>query len=287
MSTFASSNEMPLARYVEVCGIPIIARLQTRSTSKRRNFPSLLSSDLLGDTPELDLSSEQKSILLAIKAMTYLSCLPYIENNIVYPLWHAHPSKHREIRRLEKIVKNLTRSNPLRHKFLGSQKIADSMVRGKGEWARVSFTMLFTLSVIQQYRQLIYPNREVSPFVERGIALLYWRRQTYLDINAAVWHEESKTLGTHSRLNAAAELRDMLLEFEQFLAAQAQQDVQSFIACCGQALGLVKQISMEKHVYATYRRLFISNGFLIPRINWQMRSILSEQTYARYLGAFQ
>lgn len=260
------------------------ARCQVSYKESKKTTTTILPGVFSGGPEELLLSREHRAAVETVQALSYLKTLLFIDRYLVFPAWHSNNRPQHKGSRLARHIKTVEREVG-RHDYVASECFYRYFIRNKCDWSRYSLTVLFDLSVIRQYRQLIHYNNAISPRVVHAIKEIYEKRLTFTELNAQVWCDEGSALEGHGRHMAKRDLIDMLTMLSEFLRVQAQRNVENVITIADRSLGHVKKLALENYFYEEYVKLFVSDGFCIPRFNWQLRSTLSEPLFSEVAAA--
>ena len=277
---FLSHNTNTNARITSMAGNTSLGSKYKSAPGKdaRNTAFNILPGVFYEDLPDLLLNKEQRSAIKTIQALTYLKTLSFIHQYLVFPGWKSQNREEKREWRLARFIKSVERLSG-KHDFVANDRLYRDIIRNKGDWARYSATVLFDLSVIQQFRQLIFHNNATSPIAVHAIKEVYDKRLAFLELNAQVWCEEGSSLGEYGRNVAKQDFVDMIRTLDDLLVVQAERDVANLTKMTNRKLGYVKQLALEAYFYQGYKKRFITDGLAIPRFKWQLRSTLSAPIY--------
>ena len=263
---------------------------RSRSNPSRRLpnlFPTMLEPSVEVQHITPFLTAEDNSAVIFVKSLSYLKILQHFSKDLAYPKWQSEDSAVKNAPQIQRVLKILESRSPINHEFVVARYFSAKTLAHRDEWARYCFTVMGDLVLIQQYRQHLFPDGLVSPIAVKAVRQVYDLRLSQLGLNEKVWLNASASLDNKSKSLLGHDFKMILEDFDRALYLQAKEDAESVTPLLSREIGEVKKIAIIENFYQTYRQMYISAAFAIPRFKWQLRSTLSKTKAAEVAEYFR
>ncbi len=262
--------------------------------------------DGLSKVSHLDfLSANEQRLLSQIQGRTYANMFGLVERFIaakVLDLTHEHALgdqhalealvrfgdeeiKHQELfRRIERMC---AVGMPPGYTFAPEPNAVASAVLTKSTWAVLALTCHIEIFVLAHYRQSIDADTNASD-LWKDVFLYHWREEAqHAIIDELEWRRENAKLSPEQRDRAVTELIELVAAVDGLVQMQARADADYFISVCDHAPTSAEADRIQAGVLAAYRWQYIISGVQEPRFQKILRSIITEDQFARIAGALE
>jgi hypothetical protein len=191
--------------------------------------------------------------------------------------------KHQELfRRIERMIAG---GMPEGYEFLPRPVEVASVVLGKSTWAVLALTCLIELFTQTHYRQSIEPDANLSELY-KDVFLFHWREESqHAILDELEWKREHASLDETRREQAVSDLIDLVGAVDGLLRAQAEADVNYFIALGGRSYTSAQVERLRGNVVAAYRWQYILSGVTETRFAQILGSMVTPAQMARVEAA--
>jgi hypothetical protein len=270
------------------------------------DFTTKFLPDGLSKVSRLDfLSANEQRLLSRIQGRTYAHMFGVVERWIaakVLNLTREHALgdqhvlevvvrfgdeqiKHRDL--FHRIERMAAAGMPAGYTFAPEPNAIASAVLTKSTWAILALTCHVELFVLAHYRESIDADPNASE-LWKDVFLYHWSEEAqHAIIDQLEWRRENAKLSPEQRDRAVTELIELVAAVDGLVQMQARADADYFIKVCDRTPTSTEAERVQAGVLAAYRWQYIISGVQEPRFLKILRSIITEDQFARIAGALE